>query len=246
MIEHEIRRVIEAQDTQPIIEGAAIEHLDQLEVLEPFDKYGVDRGRMDAKPITTEAIAITEKKMDMTLEDIIKMSKKNNSKGKRPPRMPNKSRGFPNGNPSQGNSKVQRFMDSRSSIRQGVLAQRRSNFRGNQFPVTTQVAKKAAAMPIRNRAANWGKPRVAPASVQRKDAAAGKDKVLVPKQRPQTLDALFATMKEQRMRNISQQPAGGSGRQVAARRRRNQQWQVRGGNGAASAASGRRFGNLSR
>lgn len=29
----------------------------------------------------------------------------------------------------------------------------------NQFPVTTQVAKKAAAMPIRNRAANWGKPR---------------------------------------------------------------------------------------
>lgn len=70
--------------------------------------------------------------------------------------------------------------------------------------------------------------------------------MLVPKQRPQTLDALFATMKEQRMRNISQQPAGGSGRQVAARRRRNQQWQVRGGNGAASAASGRRFGNLSR
>ncbi|OAY67185.1 hypothetical protein ACMD2_13561, partial [Ananas comosus] len=45
MIEQEIRRVIETQDTQPVIEGAAIEHLDQLEVLGPFDEYGVDRGR---------------------------------------------------------------------------------------------------------------------------------------------------------------------------------------------------------
>ncbi|OAY81124.1 hypothetical protein ACMD2_06737, partial [Ananas comosus] len=30
---------------EPVIEGAAIEHLDQLEMLEPFDEYGVDRGR---------------------------------------------------------------------------------------------------------------------------------------------------------------------------------------------------------
>ncbi|OAY83049.1 hypothetical protein ACMD2_23737, partial [Ananas comosus] len=45
MIEHEIERVIEMQDTQQIIEGAAIEHLDHLEVLEPFDAHGVDRGR---------------------------------------------------------------------------------------------------------------------------------------------------------------------------------------------------------
>ncbi|XP_020110862.1 uncharacterized protein LOC109725875 [Ananas comosus] len=30
---------------EPVIEGAAIEHLDQLEILESFDEHGVDRGR---------------------------------------------------------------------------------------------------------------------------------------------------------------------------------------------------------
>lgn len=34
---------------------------------------------------------------------------------------------------------------------QGALAQRRSNFQGNQFPVANMVARKAAAAPIRNR-----------------------------------------------------------------------------------------------
>ncbi|OAY70416.1 hypothetical protein ACMD2_25714, partial [Ananas comosus] len=45
MIEHEIGWVIETQDTQPVNEGAAIEYLDQLEILEPFDEHSVDRGR---------------------------------------------------------------------------------------------------------------------------------------------------------------------------------------------------------
>ncbi|OAY77417.1 hypothetical protein ACMD2_23828 [Ananas comosus] len=45
MIEHEIGRVIGTQDTQLVIKGASIEHLDQLEVLKPFDEHGVDRGR---------------------------------------------------------------------------------------------------------------------------------------------------------------------------------------------------------
>ncbi|CAO2201519.1 unnamed protein product, partial [Urochloa humidicola] len=113
---------------------------------------------METLPLTAEAIAVTEKKMDMTLEDIIKMSKKKNPGAKKPPRQPIKKRPFQNGNSNQGNAKVQRFMESRSAIRQGVLAQRRSNLGGNQFPVTKQAAKKAAAMPMRNKA-RWNKPR---------------------------------------------------------------------------------------
>lgn len=48
---------------------------------------------------------------------------------------------------------------------QGALAQRRSNFQGNQFPLATEAARKAAAGPLRNRAfghnraANWNKTR---------------------------------------------------------------------------------------
>lgn len=44
---------------------------------------------------------------------------------------------------------------------QGVLAQRRSNFQGNQFPLATDFARKAAVAPLGNRAfshnrmANW-------------------------------------------------------------------------------------------
>lgn len=37
---------------------------------------------------------------------------------------------------------------------QGVLAQRRSNFQGNQFPMATEAARKAAAVPLRDRAFN--------------------------------------------------------------------------------------------
>ncbi|XP_026663121.1 uncharacterized protein LOC103714195 [Phoenix dactylifera] len=196
---------------------------------------------MAAKPLTTEAIALTEKKMDMALDDIIKMSKTNKSKGKRPPRQSIKSRGFQNGNASQGSTKARRFMDSRSSIRQGVLAQRRSNFHGNQFPVTTEIARKAAIMPIRKRGVNWNRQRVAVATVQRKSADgsfAGKNKV-VSKQRPQTLDALFANMKEQRMMAMSQQTMNGNGSQTAPRHRA----QRRGRGGAPPGDTGRRFGN---
>lgn len=48
---------------------------------------------------------------------------------------------------------------------QGVLAQRRSNFKANQFPLANEVARKAAAVPIRNhafgrnRVPNWNRPR---------------------------------------------------------------------------------------
>ncbi|KAJ6828465.1 uncharacterized protein M6B38_361900 [Iris pallida] len=197
------------------------------------------------KPLTTEAIALTEKKMDMTLDDIIKMSKKTTTKENWPPRPPVKRRGLLNGSASRYNTVVQRFMDSRSSIRQGVLAQRRSNFRGNQFPVTMNVARKAAVMPIRNVMVNRNKQRIAPALVQRKPAEigfAGKDKLDLLKQRPQTTDALFANMKQQRMRVFSAQQSAthANSRQTSQRRRGRQQQQQRGGRGGA--APGRWFG----
>ncbi|KAJ4941343.1 hypothetical protein NE237_016369 [Protea cynaroides] len=159
---------------------------------------------MAAKPLTSEAIARTEKKMDMTLDDIIKMSKKPDFKFKNQ-RVPNKNQKFLNVGSNKGNaSKVHRFMDSRSSIRQGVFAQRRSNFQGNQFPLATEAAKKAAAAPIRaralgrNRMVNWNKPRIgAPPAQWRLQQAK-----VVTKQRPQTLDSLFANMKEQRDEGI--------------------------------------------
>ncbi|XP_042478479.1 uncharacterized protein LOC122059631 [Macadamia integrifolia] len=177
---------------------------------------------MAAKPLTSEAIALTEKKMDMALDDIIKMSKKSNTNVKQQ-RVSNKSQRFSNAGSNQGNaSKMRCFMDSRSSMRQGVLAQRRSNFQANQFPMTTEAAKKAAAAPIRpralgrNRMVNWNKPRIgAAAPAQRRVAEGGfagrkqqqqpPQAKVVPKQRPQTLDSLFANMKEQRMRTLSQQ-----------------------------------------
>ncbi|XP_062191523.1 uncharacterized protein LOC133895313 [Phragmites australis] len=162
---------------------------------------------MESLSITAEAIAFTEKKMDMTLEDIIKMSKKKNPGGKKPPRQPIKKRPFQNGNANQENAKVQRFIESRSSIRQGFLAQRRSNLGGNQFPATKQAAKKAAAMPMRNRAVRWNRPS-ASTLVQRRPVGdafqSGKGKE-TQNQVPRTMDALFAQMKAQRMKITPQQ-----------------------------------------
>ncbi|KAF7151099.1 hypothetical protein RHSIM_Rhsim02G0244500 [Rhododendron simsii] len=193
------------------------------------------RKMMASKPLTTEAIAITEKKMDMTLEDIIKLSKRNPSTTKKQ-RVSNRSQKFLNTGAQAKSSKVQsvqRFMDSRSSLRQGVLAQRRSNFQGNHFPLATEAARKAAVAPIRNRAFNRGrglnvnKPRARAAPVQRKatngsfTAKPQPQANTVPKQRPQTLDSRFANMKEQRMRALSQQNNGGRRNGVGQQR---QQW----------------------
>ncbi|THG08540.1 hypothetical protein TEA_005079 [Camellia sinensis var. sinensis] len=108
---------------------------------------------MAAKPLTSETIALTEKKMDMTLDDIIKMSKSNTTKANKP-RVSNRNQKFVNSAAQEKSTKVRRFMDSRSSLRQGVLAQRRSNFQGNQFPLATEAARKAAVAPFRNRAFN--------------------------------------------------------------------------------------------
>ncbi|RYR58845.1 hypothetical protein Ahy_A05g024710 isoform A [Arachis hypogaea] len=118
---------------------------------------------MAAKPLTTEAIALTEKKMDMTLDDIIKMSK--NKKARKQRRVPNKSIKSSNNFIQDKSSKLRNYMDSRSSLRQGALAKRRSNFQGNQFPVAAEIARKAVNAPLRNRNSNrsrvasWNKAR---------------------------------------------------------------------------------------
>lgn len=61
----------------------------------------------------------------------------------------------------------------------------------------------------------------------------------VSKQRPQTLDALFANMKELRMMVMSQQTMNGNGNQTAPRHPA--RWRGRGG--APPGRIGRRFGN---
>lgn len=112
---------------------------------------------MASKPLTSEAIALTEKKVDMSLDDIIKLSKTHTMKPKKQ-RLSNRGqKSFNNVSQDKG-LKVKRFMDTRSSLRQGALAQRRSNFQGNQFPLATEAAKKAAVAPIRNRAFNRSRP----------------------------------------------------------------------------------------
>ncbi|KAJ0971729.1 hypothetical protein J5N97_019688 [Dioscorea zingiberensis] len=185
-------------------------------------------------PLINDAIARAEKKLDMSLDDLIKMSKKTSSAKRKPHRVPIKSQGIFGSNTSQRNIKHRQFMDSRSSIRQGVLAKRRSNCQGNQFPLTTEVAKKAASVPIHDRMVNWNKRRFTSAPAEKKATESsqhGKDNVM-PKQKPQTLDALFASMKEQRMRVLS--------------RRRQGQWQIRGPGGAQPVSSGHQSGKFAR
>ncbi|KAF4353213.1 hypothetical protein CsatB_004736 [Cannabis sativa] len=225
------------------------------------------------KPLTTEAIALTEKKMDMTLDEIIKMSKINNGKPKKQQqqrRVSNKSQGFLKAAGNDKSSKMKRYMDSRSSVRQGALAQRRSNYQGNQFELANEAARKAASAPFRNRAfsynqaANW-KARAGAPPVQRRFgngrfASKPPQQQQMPppqqqqqqrhqhqhqhqqggnagmhKQRPQTLDSLFANMKEERMRILSQKNNG-------VQQHQQQQYRNRGSQQRPSRGRGR-FGN---
>ncbi|CAF1702320.1 hypothetical protein HID58_052867 [Brassica napus] len=173
-------------------------------------------------PITTETVALTEKKMDMSLDAIIKMSKSNTNvnKGKKL-RASNKKEKF-NGAAKNSTVKAQLYMDSRSDVRQGAFAKRRSNFQGNHFPVTTAVARNVASgAPIRGRPYNAGRMAntnqsrflTPPAQygsaprgfvskqqqwekIEQKQANGGGGQ----RQGPQTLDSRFANMKEERMR----------------------------------------------
>lgn len=169
------------------------------------------------KPITTETVALTEKKMDMSLDAIIKMSKSNNTnvnKGKKL-RASNKKEKF-NGAAKNSTVKAQRYMDSRSDVRQGAFAKRRSNFQG---PVTTAVARDVASgAPIRGRPYNAGRmantnqsrfitPLAQYGSAPRGFVSKQWEKIEQKqgngggqRQGPQTLDSRFANMKEERMR----------------------------------------------
>ncbi|KAK7251419.1 hypothetical protein RIF29_34600 [Crotalaria pallida] len=199
---------------------------------------------MEGKPITTEAVAFTEKKMDMKLDDIVKMSK--NIEASKQKRIANKSHKSSNTVMQYKSSKVHRYTETKSSTRQDFLANRRSNFQGNQFPVAIEVAQKAVVAPLRyrfsnrNKVVSWNKARFHSSVSQRRAGSVGfaakkslpspqqqqKEEVnIMPKQRPQTLDSLFANMEEQRMRALSRQNnavqhnGGGSRRQPWGRDR---------------------------
>ncbi|KAL5703408.1 hypothetical protein ACHQM5_028504 [Ranunculus cassubicifolius] len=110
---------------------------------------------MAVKSLTSESIAAIEKKMRMTLDDLIKESKtqiKKESTVKKVikdnlQRPSNKSmKPFP-----ANSSKIRQFMDSRSSSRHAALNQRRSKFDENQFYVANQAGRQATT-PI------WRKP----------------------------------------------------------------------------------------
>nr|KAJ0189886.1 hypothetical protein LSAT_V11C800416680 [Lactuca sativa] len=62
--------------------------------------------------------------------------------------MQNKNHNFTNNDVEDKSMKLHCYMDTRSSLSQGVLSQRRSSFRGNQFPLVVEAARKA---PIRSR-----------------------------------------------------------------------------------------------
>ncbi|CAN0840954.1 hypothetical protein LINGRAHAP2_LOCUS3026 [Linum grandiflorum] len=91
------------------------------------------------RPLTREQIANTEKKLDMPLgfaNSCFVLQNKNQKVFN---------------NHVQGKAfKVNQYMDSRSFVRQGALAQKRSNFQGSHFPIAKDFARKAAVVPLRN------------------------------------------------------------------------------------------------
>ncbi|KAJ6946069.1 hypothetical protein NC651_000980 [Populus alba x Populus x berolinensis] len=132
---------------------------------------------MATKPLSREEIANTEKKLDMPLDDIIKMSK-NTTKPKKQQRAPIKNQ--KTFNPAHEKAlKVRRYMDMGPLVRQGALAQRRSNFHGNQFPLTSEAARKAAVAPFHSRSfgrnfiANSNNARAAGFAVKKRAANGG-------------------------------------------------------------------------
>ncbi|KAK1285449.1 hypothetical protein QJS10_CPB20g01803 [Acorus calamus] len=205
---------------------------------------------MAMKPLTSKAIALTEKKMDMTLDDIIKMSKKSSSKGKKLPRASIKSRGFANEGPSRGNSfKMQRFMNTRSSVRQDGLAQRRMNLNGTQLPLITEFAGKAAAAPVQKKVVNRNRPRIMALPVREVGSTDGFfGKMNQEAAPPQTMDALFAGMKEQRMKFIAERiranVGAGRGTSCNSNSQRQPQRQRQRRAGRDGSAFGRQFGNF--
>jgi hypothetical protein len=74
-------------------------------------------------PLIAETIALTEKKVAMALDDIIKLAKRktNVNKGKKPRREKNKNQNF-NGAARNNTSNVRHHMNSLSAVRQVSFA----------------------------------------------------------------------------------------------------------------------------
>ncbi|KAI3421459.1 uncharacterized protein J3R85_012280 [Psidium guajava] len=173
---------------------------------------------MATKPLTNDAIALTEKKMDMTLDEIIKMSKNPANKDKKFRTFNKSQRSFRN-TAKEKSLKFRHFMDTRSSLRQGALARKRSNFQPNHFPLATEAARKAGVNPFGGRAFNrdriayanrprggavFSQKRIANGAVAAKQQKENESNAGT-KQRPKTLDSLFADLKEQRMKTVPRQ-----------------------------------------
>jgi hypothetical protein len=93
------------------------------------------------------SVGSTEQKMAMSLDDIIKHSKKANAKS----RVPNKGRNKKTSGPS-ANAALQKSVASRSSgMRQGKFAEARARNGGANFPATQAASKRAFSAPINTR-----------------------------------------------------------------------------------------------
>ncbi|KAL2633694.1 hypothetical protein R1flu_005173 [Riccia fluitans] len=97
----------------------------------------------------------TEQKMDMTLDDIIKLGRKSNPKKRVPIKSQNRPRNA-NGNNPAAKAALQRSVAARSAkIRQGKFAEARARNGAGNFPATQAAGKKAVVAPIRTRNRQW-------------------------------------------------------------------------------------------
>ncbi|KAL3694033.1 hypothetical protein R1sor_007684 [Riccia sorocarpa] len=97
----------------------------------------------------------TEQKMDMTLDDIIKLGRKSNPRKRVPIKSQNRPRN-PSGNNSASKAALQRSVAARSAkIRQGKLAEARAQNGAGNLPATQAAAKRAFVAPVRTRNRQW-------------------------------------------------------------------------------------------
>ncbi|OAE18573.1 hypothetical protein AXG93_1923s1290 [Marchantia polymorpha subsp. ruderalis] len=102
----------------------------------------------------------TEQKMDMTLDDIIKLGRKT---GQKKQRVPIKNQNRPrnliaNGGNPAARAALQRSVAARSAkIRQGKFAEARARNGAGKLPVTQAAGKRAFATPLKTRSKQWMK-----------------------------------------------------------------------------------------
>ncbi|KAG6549851.1 hypothetical protein Mapa_008833 [Marchantia paleacea] len=102
----------------------------------------------------------TEQKMDMTLDDIIKLGRKT---GQKKQRVPIKNQNRPrnlnaNGSNPAARAALQRSVAARSAkIRQGKFAEARARNGAGKLPVTQAAGKRAFAAPLKTRNKQWMK-----------------------------------------------------------------------------------------